>query len=372
MNIAYFITPHGFGHASRAAAVMEAVSRCCPEIRFELFTTCPIQIFMDTIGDNFGYHSVQTDIGIVQLSPLEEDLTATCDQLDHLLPYDNKWIDQLAAQLNRLNCRMVICDIAPLGICVAQAAGLPSVLIENFTWDWIYESYSASWPRLKPHIAYLANLAQTVDHHIQTVPLCKPSNRAVRMGPISRIPRSGKAHVRKQLGVSQKANLVLVSMGGVPDRFDFLAKLPADFDWHLVIPGADAMPRPHKKVIALPKHSRFFHPDLMAAADVLIGKAGYSTVAEAYHTGIPFGYIRRPESPESSALEAFIKASMPAITIPTEFYNTGEWVGYLPDLLDLPRGPRKSDNGADEAARSILNLLQGGEGAISCVAKDSQ
>jgi hypothetical protein len=372
MNIAYFITPHGFGHASRAAAVMEAILRSCPEIRFELFTTCPLQIFTDTLGDRFGYHPVQTDIGMVQISPLEEDLAATCDQLDRLLPYNNKWVDKLAAQLNLLDCRMVICDIAPLGIGVSQMAGLPSVLIENFTWDWIYESYLTQWPCLEPHIAYLADLVEHVDHHIQTRPLCNPSNNAVLMGPMSRIPRSSSAHVRKQLGVSQEANLVLVSMGGVPDRFEFLSKLPADLDCHLVIPGADAMPCPHKKVITLPKHSSFFHPDLMAAADALIGKAGYSTVAEAYHAGIPFGYIRRPVSPESAVLEVFINAHMPSIDIPTESYNTGEWVDYLPELLRLPRGPLRTDNGADEAARFILNLLQGAEGAIVKASKDSQ
>lgn len=372
MNIAYFITPHGFGHASRATAVMEAILRRCPDIRFELFTTCPLQIFKGSLGDRFGYHPVQTDIGMVQLSPLEEDLTATCDELDRLLPYDNIWVDDLAAQLNHLDCRMVICDIAPLGIGVAQTAGLPSVLIENFTWDWIYKSYLMQAPRLKPHIAYLADLVQHADHHIQTPPLCSPTDRAVFMGPMSRNPRDSRSQVRKQLGVSQAEKIVLVTMGGVPDRFEFLSKLPADLGCHLVVPGAEAMPHLNKKIITLPKHSSFFHPDLMAAADALVGKAGYSTVAEAYHAGIPFGYIRRTVSPESAVLEAFIKEQLPSIAIPTEFYATGGWVDYLPDLLRLPCGSRRTDNGADTAATYICNLLQGSEGAISCVAKDSQ
>lgn len=372
MKIAYFITPHGFGHASRSAAVMEALLRHCSEIRFEIFTTCPIQIFTDTLGDRFGYHPVKTDIGLVQVSPLIEDLAATCDQLDLLLPFDSKWVDELAAQVKRLDCRLVICDIAPLGIGVARVTGLPSVLIENFTWDWVYESYLAQWPRLKPHIDYLADLVKHVDHHIQTPPLCNPLSSAVRMGPMSRIPRKSSTQIRKQLGVSQEKSLVLISMGGVSDRFEFLSKLPVDLDWHLVIPGADALPHPHEKVITLPKHSHFFHPDLMAAADALIGKAGYSTVAEAYHTGTPFGYIRRPESPESAVLEDFMKSHMPSIAIPTESYASGQWVDYLPEVLRLPRGPRRVDNGADAAARFILNLLQESEGAKSCVAKGSQ
>jgi hypothetical protein len=41
-HIAYFISPHGFGHASRAAAVMEALYKIESSIRFEIFTTTPI------------------------------------------------------------------------------------------------------------------------------------------------------------------------------------------------------------------------------------------------------------------------------------------------------------------------------------------
>lgn len=359
MNIAYFITPHGFGHASRAAAVMEALLRHRPEFRFELFTTCPQQIFTDSIGDGFGYHPIQSDIGMVQLSPLKEDIAATCDQLDLLLPYDGKWVDDLAIQLNRLKCRMVVCDIAPLGIAVARAAGLPSVLIENFTWDWIYEKYPAQRTRLEPHIAYLADLVDRVDHHIQTPPLCRASDRAVFMEPISRKARSNRGQVRRQLGVPEEDPMVLVTMGGVPDQFEFLSKLPKNLQCHLVVPGAGDLQTPHRKVILLPTHSPFFHPDLMVAADSLVGKAGYSTVAEAYHSGIPFGYIRRPHSPESAVLEAFIKNNMPSMAIPTESYTTGGWVMYLPDLLDIPCGPKIPENGADAVARYICTLLQG-------------
>jgi len=37
-RIAYFISSHGFGHAARAAAVMETLSESNPGVRFEIFT----------------------------------------------------------------------------------------------------------------------------------------------------------------------------------------------------------------------------------------------------------------------------------------------------------------------------------------------
>lgn len=356
-SIAYFITPHGFGHASRAAAVMAALTVLVPEIRFELFTTCPQWIFEESIGRDFGYHAVQTDIGLVQTSPLQEDLSATCLKLEQMLPFNEVRILDLADRIKRLACRLVICDIAPLGIAVARAAGLPIVLIENFTWDWIYGGYLASEPYLQPYIDYLVGINQMVDHHIQTRPACRPSDKAICVDPVSRKARCPRDEVRHRLGVPDTAKMVLVTMGGVPDRFDFLTSLPSDLKYVVVVPSANGMRSPHPNIILLPAHSPFFHPDLMMAADALVGKAGYSTVAEAYQAGIPFGYITRPASPESAVLEDFITRYLPARFISSETYRNGRWIEALPELLGLDRTEPPNHNGADQAARHLYRMI---------------
>jgi hypothetical protein len=355
--IAYFISPHGFGHASRAAAIMAALADLSPEIRFELFTTSPRWIFQDAAPNRFGYHDLQTDIGLVQTSPLYEDLGATVLQLDRMLPFDPDLVRRLADEVTGLGCRLVVCDIAPLGIAVARLAGLDSVLVENFTWDWIYRGYLHDEPRLQSHMEYLGAVFRKADHHIQTSPLCNPLNGTVNIAPISRRPHSTRERVRTRLGLSATDRMVLVSMGGVPDRFDFLAHLPAGLNTFLVIPGADGRTIAHPKIILLPTHSEFYHPDLMAAADALVAKAGYSTVAEAYQAGLPFGYVRRPQSPESLVLEEFIIKHLPAESISARSYGDGSWIKALPRLLALPRTFQARPNGAGQAARHLLGML---------------
>ena len=169
--------------------------------------------------------------------------------------------------------------------------------------------------------------------------------------------RSSRAQVRQRLGLKADDQMVLVSMGGVPDRLEFLSKLPEWIAPILVIPGADGRKSSHPNVILLPTHSNLYHPDLVAAADALIAKAGYSTVAEAYHAGVPFGYVRRPQSPESEMLEKFIVQHLPSRSITAEGYADGSWIHDLPDLLHLPRAKTKTNNGADAAARYLRNLL---------------
>ena len=138
-RIAYFITPHGFGHAARSAAIMEAVSKIVPSISFHIFSTVPRWFFDDSLPCRFEYHEFLTDIGLIQKTPFSHDLKETIDALDQFIPFDSALISNTAGLLKQLACRMVICDISPLGIAIAVKAGLPSVLIENFTWDWIYE-----------------------------------------------------------------------------------------------------------------------------------------------------------------------------------------------------------------------------------------
>jgi len=357
VTIAYFITPHGFGHASRAAAVMAALQDGLPQVRFELFTTCPEWIFSDSLRSAFGYHAVQPEIGMVQISPLEADLKATCDALDQRLPFDARQIAQLALQLRALDCRLVICDIAALGIAVARRAGIPSVLVENFTWDWIYQAFESAAGRLKSHIAYLQHIYGQADHRIQCQPLCRAVAGALRVGPVSRRPRATPEQIRRTLGIPGNDPMVLITMGGVADGFDFMKHLPPELPFFLVIPGAQGLGTRHERVIALPTHSDLFHPDLVLAADLLIGKAGYSTIAEVYHAGTPFGIVRRSHFPESAVLTDFATRHLSCRPISARDYASGRWLQQIPELLTLPRTQPRQENGAREAARFILRKL---------------
>jgi hypothetical protein len=165
--IACFISPHGYGHAARAAAVMEALRALDPAFQFEIYTQVPEWFFQNSLSGAFRYHALLTDVGLTQKNSLVEDLPATLARLSQLFPFDRTVIQTLAEQVVAQGCRLVLCDIAPMGIAVAQAAGLPSLLVENFTWDWIYEGYPAYRQPLQPYIDYLRELFAAADYHIQ-------------------------------------------------------------------------------------------------------------------------------------------------------------------------------------------------------------
>lgn len=355
ISIAYFISYHGFGHASRAAAVMAAIERLLPNVRFELFTNCPPHLFNGLGWSHVDYFNVQTDIGVVQTSPFKEDVEATFRKLDAWIPFRSDLINSLVDHLHQRNCELAICDISPLGIAAAEAADIPSVLIENFTWDFIYEFYFKLIPELETPSRYLKKIFAQADMHIQTDPLCRRSQKALLVAPIGRMPKNKPEMIRKKLNVPLNEKMVLVSMGGVADQHRFLERLPAGIDPWIVVPNAGSRQSHNKKVILLSTHSDYYHPDLLQAADVLIGKAGYSTIAEVVYTGIPFGYIARPQSPETPALKHFITDNLSSFNISKQAFNEGLWIDMLSEMFKLPRSPVPAENGADEAARIICN-----------------
>ncbi|NPV85861.1 MAG: hypothetical protein HPY45_07625 [Anaerolineae bacterium] len=358
--LAYFISSHGFGHASRACAIMAAMHKKQPRTHFHIFTQTPYWFFDEALTGAFTYHEIVSDVGVAQLSPMQEDLPETLRRLEAFIPFGEERLENLARVLDKQGCQAVICDISPLGIAVGKKAGLPVVLIENFTWDWIYEAYLPRFPGFAPFIAMLKDIFQMADVHIQMAPVCQPRKEAkVFSQPASRVPRTPAAQTRQKLNITPGARTVLLSMGGIPQQFDFLERLKAFQDVCFIVPGSTEEMALCDNLALLPHHSDFYHPDLVAASDVVIGKAGYSTIAEAYHAGIPFGYVNRSGFREAEVLEAFIRSALNGVEIPMQDFLTGDWGSSLSYLLSLPRVSRRAPNGADLVADYLLSLNLG-------------
>jgi len=361
-QIAYFVSPHGFGHAARASAVISALQDRMPELAVDLFSRTPPWFFKDSLRGPYAYQELLTDIGLVQENPMVEDLDATIEKLDDFLRFDAELIDRLAQKLKLDGCRLIVCDISPLGIAVANRADIPSVLIENFTWDWIYEGYPDYREQFDVHIQHLQQIFSSATFRIQTAPNCDEQPADLRVGPICRKPRASREDIRQRLKVPESGKLVLITMGGIPDACGSLEQLRAFAGCRFLVPGDNERLTVDGNLTLLPYHSGLYHPDLVNAADVVIGKVGYSTLAEVYHAGTPFGYFTRPDFRESDVLSAFVRKNMPGVHMPGDTYKDGSWIGHLPELLEMSRAARNEANGADVVADFLQELLQRWQG----------
>ena len=357
LSIAVFVSPHGFGHAARACAVMQAIAELEPGVRFEVFTRVPEWFFVDSLACPFRHHDVLTDIGLAQTTALEEDPEATLAQLAGFLPFRKEHLGRIAEQLADSGCTLVIADISPLGIAAASTARLPSVLIENFTWDWIYDAYTEAHPAFEAPIAALGTIFAGADLRIQTEPVCRAAPGASEVPPVSRTPRTPREEIRRRLRLAADTPVVLVTMGGVPWEHKTLNALEEFAGAAFVVPGTSDRVERRGSLIALPHRSGFFHPDLVYAADAVVGKLGYSTLAETYAAGIPFAYVSRRTFRESATLASFVAERMVGIPIDAEELDRGTWTQIVPRLISFRRSRGARENGSAAAARLALGLL---------------
>ena len=155
---------------------------------------------------------------------------------------------------------------------------------------------------------------------------------------------------------SFKDRVALITMGGIPGHVPFIERLNSRSTVGFIIPGGSDHDERQGNIRLLPIRSDCFHPDLVRASDAVIGKVGYSTLAEAYYAGVPFGYIRRDHFRESDILVSFIKKEMQGM--PIHEYYSGEWVtSLLPQLLDLPKIRRRDGNGDRAVAEFICHKI---------------
>ncbi|MBN2423961.1 MAG: hypothetical protein JXR46_00105 [Calditrichaceae bacterium] len=358
LSIAFFISSHGYGHAARCCAVIQSLSRLLPGWKYHIFTLVPEWFFKDSLnGIGYNYYPLKTDVGLVQQSPFTIDFAGTLQKLADFIPLDNKVIGAVKQKLERLNCKAVVCDISSLGIETGYRLNLPVFLLENFTWDWIYEFYRQARPGFIPYIDFFKETYRRISYRLQCQPVSAPVANSFICDPISREPRVEKEVIRRTLGIPEEARVILISTGGIAAKHHFVEKLQFLSDYYFIIPNDIAKPRRMANIIELPHHSSYYHPDLLNAADAVICKLGYSTIAETYRHNLPVLYISRRDFRESSIIQKFTDENLPSLEITSAEFQGTDWLEKIHALMQLKAQKKKQQNGAEQAARYIMSKI---------------
>jgi len=366
MKVAFFVSPHGFGHAARTAALVEAWREADPALEPTLWTTVPRWFFEGSVDGPLAYRELECDVGMVQASATAEDLPATLEKLETFWAKTRTtdfWIRDLGAELRESGASAVVSDVAPLGLLAAREAGVPSVLVESFTWDWIYEGLIPSEPAFAPWAERMRRWFALADLRVQAEPVCLPFHGSVQVSPIARRPRLSTEDVRSRLGLDPSSSrpLVLVSMGGIETSTSSaaLARWRAHPGIDFVALGGVSEAVRVGNVLRLPHRSPVHHPDLVRTADVVVGKLGYSTVAEAFAGGTRIVHAPRPGFPEIRVLEAWVRSRLPSVALAAGELESGTWVDRLPALLAVPAPAPGAAGGAVRAVTAIREFLAG-------------
>ena len=361
LNVACFATSHGFGHATRAVAVLQALARSRPGLSVNVFSTLPEWFWTENLSPKIPYraHRLETDVGLVQKTPFEHDLAQTIARLGSFLAFEDQDLENARNVLRNSKTDLILCDVSPLGLALGKELGIPTVLVENFTWDWIYGGYLEADSRFGPNIERLEKLFRSADLRIQTEPLCERMKEHPLVPPIFREFEQSPERILERLDLAAGSRYLLVTTGGIPQEYSFLEQLKKRKDVHFVVTGSFSQLEREENLTLLPHRSGFHFPDLVRGSCGVVGKVGYGTVAETWGARVPLFAVYRDNFRESGRIRTFVEKNLPQLeATETDFLN-GSWIERIDELLALSSvGGGGRTNGVKEVAQLIQGLLK--------------
>ena len=366
MIVVFYISGHGFGHAARSLEVIKAILGRRPTVRVVIRSAVPSWFFAASASDAIELHSHEVDTGVAQIDSLVLDEQETARRAASFYSTFDARVEKEADVLYALGASLVVGDVPPLAFTASARAGLRSVALANFTWDWIYAAYPA-FDRLAPGVVEKVARAYTSVSRALRLPFAggfEPMADVTRDIPlVGRHARRLRAHTRRVLGLDDRP-LVLASFGGHGLRLPYraigdrsgLAILTADPETESGEPskGTDRLKRINRGALdALGLR----YEDLVAASDAVVSKPGYGIVSECIANDVALLYTSRGHFPEYDVLVREMPRALRCRFIPQQDLMAGRWSEHVQRLLAQPAPPeRMPTNGADVAAEQILEL----------------
>ncbi|XWS72876.1 hypothetical protein CRYUN_Cryun02cG0077500 [Craigia yunnanensis] len=356
---AYYVTGHGFGHATRVVEVVRNLIAAGHDVH--VVSGAPDFVFTSEIqSPRLFLRKLVLDCGAVQADALTVDRLASLQKYsetavqprDSILATEVEWLNSIKADL-------VVSDVVPVACRAAAEAGIRSVCVTNFSWDFIYAEYvmAAGYH----HRSIVWQIAEDYSHCeflIRLPGYCPmPAFRDVIDVPlvVRRLHKSRK-EVRKELGIGEDVKLVILNFGGQPAGWKLKEEyLPSG--WLCLVCGASDTQEYPPNFLKLPKDA--YTPDLIAASDCMLGKIGYGTVSEALAYKLPFVFVRRDYFNEEPFLRNMLEFYQSGVEMIRRDLLTGHWKPYLERAISLKPCYEGGINGGEVAAHILQETAIG-------------
>lgn len=395
--IAYYISGHGYGHATRSLEIVRALLAFESTRHIFVITKVAVGFIEEALGefdpDRLSMVNRAIDSGAIQSDALTVDPLATLRESTRLYAQREELISRESAFLLSCKVDVVACDAPPLACPCAFSIGIPCIIISNFTWDYVYEEMLMNLRGAHPLEREQRSLKSGELNDIQrmvsackrdiscatlvlqlpgSAPMLSPDVVVKRMPLVSRMSVCCEAITREKLGLPSGMHVLVLGFGGHSNDWSLALEgketaLPPG--WMCLVLGACAKDvarvngdDDHRGSRFLPIPKTAYIPNILECADVMIGKLGYGTVSEAINHRVPLIYVPRINWPEHTWLESLLvgrsclsssgDAPRMGLEMPYDDYASGAWGHYLERALAMKKDmPVRAM--AKEAARVV-------------------
>lgn len=276
MKIIFYITNHGYGHASRNAAIIQELTQKEKEshiiIKSDEDRCRFLQRNLGREKDQIQYYIDCKDTGLV-LEPgtLNIDVSATKTLIQSDVFGWKRNIERETRFIQRERPDLIVTDILCWPILCAKECGVKAIVIGNFTWSSMYK-YLFNDETFKPFYECYKQADMSIWYEIHDPELELYTKRKKCVSLVSRRVDHERA---KTIAGGHKQPIVFVTLGASADiakEID-VSSIPYDF---VITRG---IPLYGGNVYLLPNNT-INTQDYIAASEYVIAKGGWSTVSE--------------------------------------------------------------------------------------------
>lgn len=362
-SVVFYISGHGFGHASRQCEVIHAFAARRPDVSILLRTAVTPALLSRSLRVPFTLVEGPCDSGLLQHDSVTHDDEGTARVTHEFYATFNDRINDECRRLANADVRLIVGDIPPLAFEVAARLGVSSVAIANFTWDWIYE-----WqPGLSDDHALLDLIRRAYGKATLALqlPLSPPFTMFPAVEPLPFVARTAsrtRAEVRAQLGLPADGRVALLSFGGYGlHRLD-VAALDCLDTWTVLLTDRILSTAPASDSVVFLPETLFAqdlrYEDLIGAVDVVVTKPGYGILAEAVANGTAVLYTSRGRFREYDLMVEQMPRFLRCRFLDQQALFAGRWQAALEALMAQPAPPeRVATDGAARAADRLAAFI---------------
>ncbi|MER3590300.1 MAG: glycosyl transferase, partial [Mastigocladus sp. ERB_26_1] len=293
------ITNHGFGHATRTAAVAATIQKLCPDILLMIVSTAPRWLLESYIQGDFIHRPRGFDVGVVQKDSLAMDKATTLEKLLNIKKNQNSIIASEVNFIRQNRVQLILADIPFLATKFAKAAGVPCWMMSNFGFDFIYRSWGDTFNEIAD---WISDCYSQCDRLFR-LPFYEPMeafSNITDVGLTGGSPHYSDEQIRGIWGITApKEKTILLTFGGLGLQqipYKHLQKFP---DWQFITFDQSAPHLPN--IIKIDDH-KYRPVDFMPICGRIVSKPGFSTFAEATRLGVPIVSITRDDFAEAAFL----------------------------------------------------------------------
>ncbi|MEI4525096.1 glycosyltransferase [Priestia megaterium] len=297
-TIAYYISDYGYGHATRSTAIIRELLKKNEQVKIIICHSFALDFLQQSFRyeHRVAFREVATDVGyVLKENSLEPDGDVLNAKVSSYVSQFSIKLDQETQFMKEKNISFVISDISPLGIAGTAALNVPSLGLSNFTWYTAYEGLVE-----KQFLTFLYEQYKQMTYHFSLAGSNEPHwgiKENQSFGFYSRdIDDHEVQRIRKEIDPAGKSHIIYFGLGMKVD-IGTLSELPIWQSPNCKFIVSSNINVNHHNIHHIPKDA-VETQHYVAAADLILTKAGWGTISEAVCAGVPLLITNRSSMKE--------------------------------------------------------------------------